>query len=117
MQNGECKTDSLSGAHARDPRGGRDIQDRTFRSGVCAAKRLDSLPRILVGAVFARQTARCGTGIGANVTKAEAAQRRAEFIRRMNIRRSETRETRSWLREIRGTGHSHRSELDDLSAE
>ena len=61
------------------------------------------MPRDISGQVVARQVARSGTSVGANVEEAQGAQSRVEFARRMSIARSEARETKYWLRLIAET--------------
>jgi four helix bundle protein len=56
------------------------------------------MPRDVGGQIMARQLARSGTSIGANVEEAQCAQSKAEFARKMNIALSEARETWYWLR-------------------
>ena len=48
--------------------------------------------------VLSKQHLRSGTGIGANVEEAIAAQSRNDFISKMSIASKESRETRYWLR-------------------
>ena len=48
--------------------------------------------------VISKQLLRSGTGIGANVEEATAAQTKKEFITKMSIASKEARETRYWLR-------------------
>jgi four helix bundle protein len=67
--------------------------------------------------VIARQLARSGTSIGANVEEAQGSHSRAEFIRRMGIARSEARETFYWLRIIGETGMIKPSRLVKITAE
>jgi four helix bundle protein len=60
-----------------------------------------SLYKILVGKkefVLSKQLLRCGTGIGANVEEATAAQSKKDFISKMAIASKEARETRYWLK-------------------
>jgi len=47
---------------------------------------------------LASQIWRAGTGIGANVEEAQAAQSRADFISKMSIASKEAREAQYWLR-------------------
>jgi four helix bundle protein len=51
----------------------------------------------------ARQLARCGTSVGANVEEAQGAHSRRDFARRMNNARTEAREALYWLRLIAET--------------
>jgi four helix bundle protein len=56
------------------------------------------LPKDVAGNVVARQLARSGMSIGANLEEAQAAQTRKEFQRKINIAKGEARETLYWLR-------------------
>src|SRR5262245_16152302 len=75
-----------------------DIHERTFSFGLRVLRVVDALPRSVSGRVLAQQLARSGTSVGANVEEAQGSHSRAEFARRMNIARSEARESRYWLR-------------------
>ena len=48
--------------------------------------------------VVSRQLVRSGTSIGANVTEAQQAQSRPDFIHKLNIALKEAYETDYWLR-------------------
>lgn len=52
--------------------------------------------------VFANQLLRSATSIGANIAEAGAAQSKKDFISKMAIASKEARETRYWLRLIKG---------------
>lgn len=88
-------------ASPRDGDDPPDIERRTFEFAlrvvnVCSA--LDAQPG--VGRTLNKQLLRCGTSIGANVTEAQAAQSRPDFISKMNIALKEARESLYWLRLI-----------------
>ena len=53
--------------------------------------------------VISKQMLRCGTSIGANVSEAQNAQSRADFLSKMNIALKETTETKYWLRLLHAT--------------
>ena len=69
-----------------------DIPERCFAFAVRTLKLVRALPRDVGGQVVARQLARSGTSVGANVEEAQAAHSKADFARRMNIARAEARE-------------------------
>jgi len=79
------------------------INERTFRFAARIVRLVGSLPRDQAGVVVARQLARCGTGIGANVEEAQGAHSRRDYARRMNVARTEAREALYWLRLIAET--------------
>ena len=83
--------------------GGRvDIHQRSFAFAVRILKLVQALPQNSAGWAVARQLARSGTSIGANIEEAQGASSRAEFARRINIARAEARETVYWVRLIVG---------------
>lgn len=55
--------------------------------------------------------------MGANVEEAQGSHSRAEFVRRMNIARSEARETLYWLRLIGEAELLTKSRLKELTKE
>ena len=59
------------------------------------------------------QLLRSGTSIGANVSEAQSAQSRNDFIAKMNIALKEAMETRYWLRLLKAVGTTS-AEMDDL---
>ncbi|MDB5306053.1 MAG: hypothetical protein JWO38_255 [Gemmataceae bacterium] len=78
-----------------------DIEGRTFEFAlrvikVCSA--LDEKPG--VRRTLGNQLLRSGTSVGANVTEAQAAQSKPDFISKMNIALKESREAYYWLRLI-----------------
>jgi four helix bundle protein len=83
--------------------GAVDIHDRTFAFAVRILRLVRSLPNDLSGRTVARQLARSGTSVGANVEEAQGGHSKAEFARRMGIARSEARETLYCLRLIGAT--------------
>lgn len=58
---------------------------------------------------------RSGTSIGANISEANYAQSRADFINKMQIALKETAETEYWLELLRITGSIDEHTVDDLS--
>ena len=58
--------------------------------------------------VMSKQFLRCGTSIGANVSEAQNAQSRADFLSKLNIALKEATETKYWLRLLYATAY-----LDD----
>lgn len=77
----------------------RDIEERTFDFAlrivrVCVT--LNENPG--VRRTLSSQLLRSGTSVGANVTEAQAAQSKPDFISKMNIALKEARETHYWLR-------------------
>ena len=53
--------------------------------------------------VLSKQLLRCGTSIGANITEAQQAQSRPDFISKLSIALKEASETDYWLRLLNAT--------------
>lgn len=102
MKDSDPKRDRERGATGgeRLGDGAVDIHDRSFALAVRILKLVRALPNDTGGRTVARQLARSGTGIGANVEEAQGAHSRKEFARRMGIARSEAREALYWIRLI-----------------
>jgi four helix bundle protein len=79
---------------------GENIRERTFRFGVRIVKMVNRLPRTTAGFALGNQVIRSGTGIGANIEEADAAESKDDFIHKMKIALKEAQETRYWLRTI-----------------
>jgi four helix bundle protein len=94
----------------------RDIS-RAFAFSLRILKVVRALPRDAAGQAIARQIVRSGTSVGANIEKAQGAQSKAEFPRRMSIAKSEAFETRYWLRLIAGSALLPSKQLAPLIAE
>jgi four helix bundle protein len=114
MANSEGKSDS-SGRRPGQTK--RDIEARTFRFAARIMRLVNALPATRVGDLIGRQLGRCGASIGANIEEAQGSHSRAEFIRRMNIARSEARETLYWLRLLAETACVRRERLTQIIAE
>ena len=55
--------------------------------------------------VLSKQILRSGTSIGANVSEAQQAQSKADFIAKMSIALKEAAETNYWIRLLQATGY------------
>lgn len=68
--------------------------------------------------VLSKQLLRSGTSIGANVSEAQAAQSRNDFISKMSIASKEARETLYWIRLLKSSGYLNEySKLEVLDSE
>jgi four helix bundle protein len=74
-----------------------DIIERTIAYAVTVIKLASFLPKSPAGYAFASQIIRSGTSIGANISEAQDAISKKEFVRIMTISLKETRETLYWL--------------------
>jgi four helix bundle protein len=89
------------------------IREEAFRFAV-KIKRLAQKLRETREFDMASQIWRSGTGIGANVEEAQAAQSRADFISKMSIASKEAREVSHWLRLAAGSGVREEAEIRPL---
>lgn len=53
--------------------------------------------------ILTKQLIRCSTSIGANITEAQAAESRKDFIHKMKIAHKEALESRYWLNFLKDT--------------
>ncbi len=77
------------------------IRERSYAFALRILKLVRALPHDPATMVIARQLARSGTSVGSNVEEAQGAISRRQFAQRMNVARSEARETLYWLRLLR----------------
>lgn len=62
-----------------------DIDVRTYNFALRVLDIVDEIPNTKAGAVVARQLARSGTSIGANVEESRAGESRMDFAHKLNI--------------------------------
>ena len=67
--------------------------------------------------VLSKQLLRAGTSIGANISEAEQAQSRADFISKMNIALKEAAETNYWLRLLHATEYLTDKEFESIHSD
>ena len=67
--------------------------------------------------VMSKQLLRSGTSIGANVSEAQRAQSKADFVSKFNISLKEANETDYWLRLIFETEYIDRNQYESLIAD
>lgn len=94
-----------------------DIRERTYQFARRIVRLARALPRDIATQVIARQLARCGTSVGANVEEAQGAHSRKEFARRMGIARTEARESVYWLRLLSDTNTMPKPRLAPIGQE
>ncbi len=83
---------------------GKKIDERTFDFALMIV----DVYKFLLGKkefVLSKQLLRAGTSIGANVSEAQAAQSRSDFISKMSIASKEARETLYWIRLLKKSGY------------
>ena len=64
--------------------------------------------------VISKQLLRSGTSIGANVSEAERAQSKADFIAKMHIALKEANETDYWLRLLYASEYLSETEFESM---
>lgn len=74
------------------------IQEKSFRFAVRIVKLCRYLQTEKKEYILSKQLLRSGTSIGANVSEAQQAQSRPDFVSKLNIALKESAETEYWLR-------------------
>jgi four helix bundle protein len=77
-----------------------DLADRLIEFAARVGKVVDALPDTRLARHIAGQLIRCGTSPAPNCEEACAAERRADFVHKLQIALKELRESRSWIRLI-----------------
>ena len=90
-----------------------DIEKRTHNYAVQAIKLAKSIEKDDINRILVRQYVRSGTSIGANVTEAQAASSRKDFVNKMQIASKEARETKYWLSIMRDTEIDTKAKLTE----
>ena len=67
--------------------------------------------------VMSKQLLRSGTSIGANVSEAERAQSKPDFISKMSIALKEANETNYWLKLLYKTDYLSKTQYDNIYAD
>lgn len=75
-----------------------NLPDRTFQFALIVLDIVDQLPNNTKGWVLAKQLAKAGTSIGANVREASEAFSDGDFAYKCSIARKEASETYYWLK-------------------
>ena len=92
----------------------QDIQERTFKFGVRVVNLIDRMPRKLSAEILAKQLARSGLSVGANMQEADGAESKDDFIHKVSVAYKEARESRHWLKTIRETVMKSDAEVIEL---
>lgn len=93
---------------------GDDIGERLVGLAVRIVKVSAAIEKSAAGRIIAGQVVRSGTSAGANYEEARGAESRADFRHKLGIALKELRETRYWLKVIRGSGLLPPAKLDAL---
>lgn len=84
-----------------------EIQDRTLRFAIRAAKFVKKIARDVSFDVLAKQLLRSATSIGANMREADSASSKRDFINKVFISKKESQETEYWLEVLQGAEFIH----------
>ena len=79
-----------------------DIRERTFKFAQRVLDIVGMLPRNQTCEVISNQLTKSGTSIGANIEEADGSLTKRDFVNKTAIARKEAKETRYWLRLIKG---------------
>ena len=90
------------------------IEEKSYMFAVRIVKLCGILESEKKQYVLSKQLMRSGTSIGANVTEAQQAQSKKDFVAKMNIALKEAAETKYWLRLLHDTGFLSDKEYDSI---
>ena len=79
------------------------ILDKSFQFGLRIVKLFMHLRKIKMERDLCTQFLRSGTSIGANIEEAIGGSSRKDFVHKLEIAYKEARETRYWLRLLKGS--------------
>lgn len=93
------------------------VESKSFRFAVRIVKLCNYLSASKKEHVLSKQLLRAGTSIGANISEAEQAQSRADFVSKMNIALKEAVETNYWLRLLHATDYLSDEEFSSIHSD
>ena len=93
------------------------IQEKSFQFAIRIVKLCRYLREEQKEFVMTKQLLRSGTSIGANVSEAQQAQSKSDFIHKMNIALKEAYETNYWLRLLNATEYISNKAFDSVIAD
>ncbi len=79
------------------------VSEKAFAFAVRIVKLCQHLQNVKHEHVLSKQLIRSGTSVGANISEAQQAQSKADFVSKMSISLKETAETKYWLRLLYAT--------------
>ena len=93
------------------------LEEKSFQFAI----RIVNLNRFLVETkkeyVLSKQILRSGTSIGANISEAQFAQSKADFVSKMHISLKEASETRYWLRLLEASNLIDNTQLESIMSD
>ena len=90
------------------------IQEKSFHFAARIVKLCRYLQNEKKEFILAKQLLRSGTSIGANVSEAQQAQSRPDFVSKLNIALKEATETEYWLRLLHETDYLNNEQFDSI---
>ena len=94
-----------------------DIYDRCFTFSANVAQTLQSLPKNIFVSEYVKQLVRSSGSIGANLTEADGAISKKDFINKLCIARKEAKESIHWLKLINSISTEKNKALKDFIQE
>ena len=88
--------------------------DKSFDFAIRIVKLYQFLTTTKSEYVMSKQLLRCGTSIGANISEAQYAQSRADFLSKMRVALKEANETSYWLRLLYRTEYLSENQFQSL---
>ena len=93
------------------------IQEKSFFFAVRTVKLCRYIQAEHKEYILTKQLMKCGTSIGANVSEAQQAQSRPDFVSKRNIALKEAYETNYWLRLLYATELLTEKEFQSIYAD
>ena len=90
------------------------IYDKSFDFAVSIVNLYKYLTEQLKEYVLSKQLLRCGTSIGANVSEAQRAQSKPDFISKMSIALKEANESYYWIKLLYKTNYIDKLQFESL---
>ena len=91
-----------------------NLQHKSFHFAVRIVKLCKCLRTERNECTLSNQLLRSGTSIGANISEAQQAQSRADFLSKLNIALKEASETEYWLRLLEATDYITKGEFESI---
>ena len=115
LRNVECRIQNAE--FSGDEMKQNSIEDKSFDFAVRIVNLYKYLKAVKNEGVLSKQLLRSGTGIGANVSEAQRAQSKADFVAKMNIALKEANETHYWIKLLYKTDYLTENEFNSLNTD
>lgn len=90
------------------------VEDKSFQFAIRIVKMYKHLTENKKEYVLSKQVLKSGTSIGANISEAEQAQSKPDFISKLGIALKETSETKYWIKLLLATDYLSQTEGSSL---